>query len=77
MWPLLQQETETSSNDCLCEHVLHTNRPPKRDRSEGIQLIFGFFEILNFGRVEIVDMALKLLIVRQNFEFSKVGSFFG
>ena len=32
--------------------------PPGVDRSEGIRLFLIFFEILNFGRVETVDMTI-------------------
>ena len=33
-------------------------RPPRGDRSEGFELNFVFLENLNFGRMEIVDMAI-------------------
>ena len=51
--------------------ILFTN--PDNYNNPRLGLIFGFFEIFNFGCVEIVDMTiLKFRIFRQNFEFWKL-----
>ena len=48
-------------------HITY-NRPPKGDRSEGIDVFFGLFENLNFGCVETVGMvfsAFRCVFVKQ------------